>query len=162
MVAGSQTDAVTLNNGAEGTFDFTVTAAAGTTIDFTSFNFDSYRRFANSADQLQFSVLSGDITNGNVGGPITITQASGSNDTMAVTSNTDFDIDLTTLADRTLLGGESAVFRMAFTSGGGGGGNNTAVDNVGIFGNVTAVPEPSSLALLSVVGVCGMVRRRKK
>jgi hypothetical protein len=159
IVAADATDAVGLNATANGTFDFTITANAGSTIDFTSLNFDAWRRFANSANAWELSVLSGSITNGS----ITSGAVTQGNVTLADTDPHNFDIDLTGLADRTLAVGESAVFRLTFTGGnaGGNGGNNMMMDNVGIFGNVGAVPEPSSLAVLGLAGIGMLVRRRK-
>jgi hypothetical protein len=42
-----------------------------------------------------------------------------------------------------------------------GGGSKAGFDNVGVFGNTGAVPEPSSLALISL-GVVGLVARRRR
>lgn len=155
----NSTAAVALVNGAEGFFDFTITATAA--VEVGSFNFDSFRRFGGSADEFVLSIESGSITNGVIGSG-TITQAANGATPFEGVLNTDFDFDLSGLADRTLEIGESAVFRLAFTSGGGGGGNNTFIDNVGIFNvSATAIPEPSSLLVMGLIGAVGFGRRRR-
>jgi hypothetical protein len=123
----------------DGYFDFTVTADPGTTINFTSFNFDAYRRFGGSADLWALSVVSGSVTNGPIANG-SVKQAASSGSTMAETDPHNWDIDLTGLEDRVLNAGESAVFRLEFTDASltAGGGNHTMLDNVAIFGEFSS------------------------
>lgn len=149
MTAENSMAAVALPTRADGTFDFTITASEGTGISFSSFNFDSFRRFGSSSDTWTLSVLSGDITNGPIANATgSVTQASGGTGTLDEALPNDFDIDLTVLEDRILDAGESAVFRLEFTGANPGtsGGNITSIDNVGIFGE-TVASAGSNLAL---------------
>lgn len=153
--------ALGFNNTATGTLDFSITASS--TISLTSFNFDSFRRFGGSANEAQLSILSGAITNGNVGSLLTIVQAAAGSDSFEDVTGTDFDVSLAGLADNILEAGETAVFRLAFTGGNssGGGGNSAFLDNVGIFGDVVPIPEPSSSLLGLLGGGLLFLRRRR-
>lgn len=75
----------------------------------------------------------------------------------------DFDFSLTSLSDYTLAPGESASFRISSASTDTPAANNQnfgALDNIGFFGTVGAVPEPSA-ALLGGLGLLALLRRRR-
>ena len=74
----------------------------------------------------------------------------------------DLDISFAGLADRTLAVGESAIIQIAFSNGtGSGGGHHLFLDNVGISGQISAIPEPTSLAFAGLIGFGLAIRRRK-
>jgi hypothetical protein len=71
-----------------------------------------------------------------------------------------FDYNLSSsLADTILAAGESAVFTVDFSFDTGSGSSLSLIDNVALQG--TAVPEPSSAALLGLGGLALILRRRR-
>lgn len=145
-----------------GTLAFTVTASASD-LTLTSFSFDALRRFGGSAENFELSIASTALSAGVVaGGDGVIAQDSSNANFAADVAGNDFDISLAGLADNVLEAGESATFTLTITGGGAGasGGNHTLFDNVGVFGDVAAIPEPSS-ALLALLGGVFLIRRRR-
>lgn len=140
-----------------GTFEFTITAS-GSPILLTTFNFDALGRFGGNPQDWTLTA-SGDITPGLIASG-TIADDNGNANFLTNTAGNDFDVLLSTLADRTLEDGESASFLLNITGGGddSSGGNFTLIDNVGIFGD--AIPEPSS-SLLALLGGIFLIRRRR-
>lgn len=145
-----------------GTLAFTVTASASD-LTLTSFSFDALRRFGGSAENFELSIASTALSAGVVaGGSGVIAQDSSNANFAADVAGNDFDISLAGLADNVLEAGQSATFTLTITGGGddASGGNHTLFDNVGVFGDVAAIPEPSS-ALLALLGGVFLIRRRR-
>lgn len=139
--------------GSTGHIDFTITATT-VRLELEGFHFDSKRKRAQSPTTWSLSVLSGDITNGNVSSGGYQTGALGG---VGPSDHDDFDIDLTGLADNVLEIGQSATFRLSFS-----GGNPTNNDQMAYLDNVaiTGIPEPAS-ALLGSLGLLALLRRRR-
>lgn len=163
---------MTVTNGRESAeVTFTIFNIGSDDYDLTAFHMDVVAFRPNAPRTYALNVLSGDITNGNV---FTSGDPMNDNSTDAITHlggglgtghdvHDDLDLDLSGLADNTLAAGESAVIQIAFSNGtGSGGGHHLFLDNVAISGSiVTAVPEPTSLAVLGLAGMGLFVRRRK-
>ncbi|QEG22894.1 PEP-CTERM sorting domain-containing protein [Mariniblastus fucicola] len=151
-------DHLSLNNGLEGGVNFTVTNTSGTDWNLETFHFDLGSTRPGSADTWTLSVVSGGLTAGAVGsgGP-------GANGGSATAAWNDYDQSLTGLADFTLADGESVEFLLDFVkdSTQGPSGHHTYIDNFAITGSVSAVPEPTSLAILGLAGLGLAIRRRK-
>lgn len=76
----------------------------------------------------------------------------------------DFDFSLTSLSDYTLAPGQSASFRISSASTDTPLANNQnfgALDNIGFFGTVVPVPEPSSISL-TLLGIVGLLIARRR
>lgn len=139
-----------------GSLTITLTNDSGVDRTLNGFYFDSVGRFAQSA-KLWTITYGGSISGTGTGG--TLTQS----DMMAASAaQRDWFVDLSGLTDNNWEAGSSAIFTLNFTGGasptGTGGGHETLVDNIGI--TATAVPEPTSLALLGL-GSLLIARRRR-
>ena len=103
-----------------------------------------------SATGIRVTYLSGDLTD-----------TAGSNALFALNggaTTVGYDFALSNLiSDFTLAAGQSATFSWASE---GGSGSRTRFDNIGLSGEITAVPEPSALALLGLGGLFALRRRR--
>ena len=140
-------------NGGNASFDFVITDTSGTSRDLGTFHFDAGATRPNAASDWELFQVDGATATSISTGAVGVTSGTG------VPAYESFDIPLGSVA---LAANDSVTFRLAFTGGtAGSSGHHGHLDNVGISAAV-AIPEPSSLALLGVAGVCGMVRRRKK
>lgn len=151
----------------DGEITLTITNNGSLDVVLEAFHFDALAFRPKAARKYALTVLSGDITNGNV---FTSDDPANDNSTNAIThlggglsghdQHDDIDLDLTGLADRTLSAGESAVIQLEFTMGvgDGSGGHHLFLDNVAISG--TVIPEPSTclLALLGMASLAGLRR----
>ena len=137
---------------ATGSVDFIVVNNSGLARELGIFHFDFQRATFGAPEDWSLDITAGDLTIGNIG-----SGTEGVNNSN--TNFSDFDLDLTFLADNTLGIGESVTFTLAFTSGNGTSGQRSHLDNVG----VSAIPEPGTFALLAGVLAFGVVavRRRK-
>lgn len=116
-----------LVNGNSGFIDFVVTDTGGADRDLTGFHFDSATFRPNSAREFELSVVSGDLTVGSVATG-NVPSANG-----GMFDWSDFDIDLSVLADHTLDANGTVTFRLEFTGGvPGSGGHHQQLDNVAI------------------------------
>ncbi|MFO7724103.1 MAG: hypothetical protein R6V45_01025 [Oceanipulchritudo sp.] len=147
------TAATGLRNSTEsGELTITITNTSDFGLDLTSFHFDATETLAKAPGDWALSILEGSavsdglITSGVL--PVERPMPAGG-----------FDIDLTGLGDRTFGSGEDVVFQLAFTGGAGDGtgGQNTMIDNVAVM----AVPEPSTVALISGFSVFALVLFRR-
>jgi hypothetical protein len=148
------TDGVALANGYDGFIDFTITDTSGTPRDLTSFNFDVGAFRTNAARNWSLSIIAGDLTNAS-------NLATGTaNHSTSVEIQDDIDVSLTGLADYTLDANGTVTFRLNFTGGtNSSAGHHLWLDNVAVFGTAV-VPEPS-VALLCMLGMVGLFRRRR-
>jgi len=147
------------NNG-DNVVTITLNNSTGVSYNINSIHFDYGRRLS-APDG--FSLV---YTSGGLGADVTtIGSASGlaqnvSNSQAAGEGDTYYQYDFglaTPLSDITLGTGESAVFTLTF-AGDGGGAASGVLDNLAIQG---AVPEPSSAALIGLVGLALFFRRRR-
>lgn len=163
-----------LTNGKQGAeVTLTLTNNTADDYDLNMFHMDVVAFRPNAARTYSLDVLAGsDITVGEVfasaGTPMNdnstddITHLGGALGT-GHDVHDDLDLDLSVLADNTLAVGETATIQITFSNGtGAGGGHHLFLDNVAISGDiVTAVPEPTSLAIFGLAGLGFMTRRRK-
>lgn len=153
--AGTETNQGIFVRSGTGNIVYTVTAGAQDIV-LDGFHFDAIRERAGSPEFWSVDILAGGsitetagIASSNLGG------ASGNNGPQDLN---DIDIDLTSLADRTVEAGTSAQIRINHSGGTGASNQDTHVDNVAFTGNF--VPEPTSLALLGLGGLLIARRRR--
>jgi len=124
-----------------GTITFTITNNGSSDIELDGFHFDAYAFRPKAARAYEFSVLSGDITNGVIytSADDEITSVAGAWDNLA---HDDISHSLSGLADNILEVGGSVDFLLAFSSGegDGSGGHDLWIDNVAITGTVETIP----------------------
>lgn len=149
---------LSLNNGVNGSYDFSVTNGSADDYELEFFHFDTGTFRPNAAHEWTVSIQSGDLT------AQTIESGSADNIAGGVTDWYDYDIDLSGLTGGNILAaGQTATFRLDMAGGTGAGGHHQYVDNIAISGSVvSAVPEPSSLALLGLCSAGIVIRRRRK
>ena len=143
-------------NGTNGFMEFTITNNSGSDISFDKFHVDLLAWRPNSSTGFNLTVVSGGLTTG-LAASGSLTHIGG----VALTQDQheEFDLDLTGLADNTLANTESVVFRFETTGGtGSGSGHHTFVDNIAF----TAVPEPSTYALLGGLFALSFVAMRRR
>lgn len=130
-------------------WQFSAAAVSGKMLDLTSFSFNYAA--GNSGTSSFTAYVSTDS-----GSSFTqLDDASLSPSGSALSST--INIDLTSIADT-----EAAIFRINISDGSGWAGYHNSVQNVQLFGDVTsAVPEPSTTALLGLGGIALILRRRK-
>lgn len=148
---------LSLNNGAVGFVDFTVTNSTGCDYDLDFFHFDAGTTRPGAADAWTLSIESGPLTLG------AVTNGVSPNGGSATPAWTDYDLALTGLADNTLETGQTAVIRLTFAldSMQGPAGHHQYTDNIALSGT-KVVPEPASLALLLCsLAALGLIRRRR-
>ncbi len=131
-------------------FTVTITADAGFQFNLTSINFD----FGGKSDTTAY------VTNGVVySGGVTLHDEAFSVVTGGGTSYDTGNSD--SLAAASFQGVTSATFTFANYDNTGVASNTNRWDNITIEGDVVAVPEPSSTALLGLGGLALILRRRK-
>lgn len=130
---------------------FEVDIPAGETVDFTSINFN-YSTIA--AFDFAFGVFSSE-TGFAAGDQLSGQFANGFND--FVLSG---PVDLSGNADLQGLTDTSVEFRFYFAENSTSNTRIHNLDNILLEGDITSVPEPSSLGLLSLVALMGFRRRR--
>ena len=145
-----------LNKTPSGEMTFTVVNTSGVSLDLEGFHFDGFRARTAAPENWSLSILAGSgVTLGLVSSGTVVTDPDS-----PFLDRGDYDIDLTSLADRTLANGETVIFELAFTGGSGAaaGGNNTMIDNIAITALV--VPEPSTFALAGI-GLLSLLMARR-
>jgi len=151
--------ALAFANGNSGFADITLTNNGSLGLDMSEFVFDTYARRPNAARTYELSIAAGGgLSEGVVftSASQAVTHTSGS---LSTTVHDEIGIDLSSLADATLGVGESVTFELNFTGGSvGSGGHDLYIDNLAVTAN--PVPEPTSLALLSL-GSLLVARRRR-
>ncbi|VGO11966.1 hypothetical protein PDESU_00514 [Pontiella desulfatans] len=115
-----------------------ITNNTGGELELDSLNFDAARKWAASMDAVTVS-MSGDL------GSATLLSHTGLVQVSNIGNYSDFDIDLTGLADRKLSDGESVAFTFAFADGGLGTGY-AVLDNIAIIGSGFA---PATMSRIS-------------
>jgi hypothetical protein len=147
---------LTLNNGANGMMDFSITNSSADDYELEFFHFDTGTFRPNAAHEWTVSVESGDLT------AQPVLSGSADNITNAVIDWYDYDIDLSGLTGGNILAaGQTATFRLDMAGGNGANSQHQYVDNIAISGSIAAVPEPTSLAIFGLAGMGLFVRRRK-
>ncbi len=147
---------LTLNNGANGSYDFSITNGSADDYALEFFHFDTGTFRPNAAHEWTVLVQSGDLT------AQSIQSGRADNITGGVTDWYDYDIDLSGLTGGNVLAaGQTVTFRLDLAGGTGASGHHQYVDNIAISGSIVAVPEPTSLAIFGLAGLGLMVRRRK-
>ena len=147
---------LSLNNGANGSFDFSITNSTTDDYELDFFRFDTGTFRPDAAHEWTVSVQSGDLTTQ------TIESGSADNITGGTVDWYDFDIDLSGLTGGNVLAaGQTVTFRLDMAGGTGAGSHHQYVDNIAVSGFVVTVPEPSSMALLGMTGMALLARRRK-
>lgn len=145
-------------NGDSESVAFSLTNNTGLGLVFETFEFDAIKFRSNGADN--FELFLGDIATGtSIGTGVVTTQTNAAADLNGGSElHEELSIDLSSLA--ALADGASYTFELAFTGGvPGSGGNDLNLDNIGI--SASAVPEPSSMAVLGLAGLAIFTRRRK-
>jgi hypothetical protein len=156
----NNSDSVGLRNAeSEGTLTITLTNTSGSSLELTSFNFDAITRFTDGPDTWALSTGSGsdvtvqsDIAGGSVFNTGAMANRTG--------SEGNYDINLSGLTDTIFEDGEQVIFELAFTGGdvsSTSGGHNMMMDNLA----VTAVAEPSTIALISGLAMFGFILYRR-
>lgn len=149
-----------------GTWTFSITNSSADDIVLDSFHFDAYAFRPKAPRTYELSVLSGGALSDGVvftSAAQAITSVGGANSNSA---HDDIDLSLAALADTTLEAGGTVQFLLAFSGGAGdgAGGHHLFLDNVGISGNISAIPEPSGALLFTIVSsaFAGCRRMRPK
>ncbi len=146
--------------GTDDTATLVINNNSGSEFTLESFVFDfSDRGNTNGAMDYTVNYVSGDLSDSD--GTLVFFDDGG----LATTSSAnptgvydDYVVSLSALSDQTLADGESATFTLV-VSDAGSSAKSLWADNLGIVG--TAVPEPSSIALLGLGGLA-LIRRRRK
>ncbi|MDF7823460.1 hypothetical protein P4B35_05505 [Pontiellaceae bacterium B12227] len=135
-------DGARIANGADGTFQFSVTNTSGIAKNLGAFHMDVGVFRPNAANEWTLTVLSGSaITTGQVTSGIAPNVAGG------VVDWTEYDVPLYTLADNELENGGVVIFELAFTGGASGSaGHHLFLDNVAVSKAVN-VPEQSDFLI---------------
>ncbi len=161
-LAGAETNVafnrgLSLNNGVNGAYDFSITNGTADDYELEFFHFDTGTFRPNAAHEWTVSVQSGDLT------AQTILSGSADNISGGVVDWYDEDVDLSALVGGNVLAaGETVTFRLDMAGGTGAGGHHQYLDNIAISGSVVAVPEPGSVALLGLCTFGGIVARRRR
>lgn len=144
-----------LNNGANGSYNFTITNGSTEDYELEFFHFDTGTFRPNAAHEWEVSILAGgDLT------AQSVESGSADNITGGVTDWYDYDIDLSTIAGGNVLAaGESVTFQLNMTGGTGASGHHQYLDNIAISG---VVPEPSTYALLGGFFALSFVALRRR
>jgi hypothetical protein len=184
----SQSNVSLFNGAVSGDLTFTIVNNSADSLQLNDVHFDAIAFRPNVARTWSVNVLAGsDIPVGNLftsglqandNSTNAITRFNGGGQGPLLTDDTDplthdqhDDINLSDFATigaggfGTLATGQQAIIQIAFAEGtGSGGGHHLFLDNAAVSGDfipAAAIPEPSSLALLGLAGMCGLVRRRK-
>jgi len=164
-IVGAGVNLVAVNGVTDAQLTMTIVNGTSDAYDLLSFHMDALAFRPNAPRAYALNVLAGsDITVGNVFTSVDDAITSlGAAPNATQDQHDEIDLSLAGLADNTLEAGGTAIIQIAFSSGtGSGGGHHLWVDNVAIQGSVSAVPEPTSLALLGLGSVAMVARRRRK
>jgi hypothetical protein len=154
--AASHSTGTRSSNNANATMNFTIVDTSGVDRDLEFFHFDAVRRHNSNASTFSLEILAGgSLTAGFVAGDGTFAGGVSHENTTAALNNRGEEVSLTGLSDFTLDANGSVTFQLTFLQAT-GNNNHLDLDNVG----VSAVPEPSSFAVLSLCGLA-FLRRRK-
>jgi hypothetical protein len=145
-------------NGNSGSIAFGITNNTGADLLFTSFDFDAILFRGNGA--AGFELFLGDIATGTSIGSGTVPARSNSNADLTGGSDLHEEISVDLSAIDAFVDGQTLNFELSFTGGvPNSGGNDLNLDNIAF--SASAVPEPSSMAVLGLAGLAIFTRRRK-
>ncbi|TWT79328.1 hypothetical protein CA13_07270 [Planctomycetes bacterium CA13] len=140
-----------VNGIATATLDFAFTDTSGADRSLTTFHFDSGATRPNAARNFELFLVDG-MTETSLASDV-IPSAGAATPTYA-----DFDLGLGGL---TLAANSTVNLSLRFTGGDGSGGHHGHFDNLALSAVAIAVPEPSSAAIIGLIGIYGLVRRRR-
>ena len=162
LVFGDDADRAFGSKRSSGGGDFlnwTITNGTGTAIETFLITWDVEQYSAGgraTTIDMNYNSNDGGFTQAGITGTTLTTGITGANENLSAVMVTSRSVTLEPTTP--LQNGESILIGFSINHGAGSGSNgHIGVDNI----TVTAVPEPSSIALLGLVGLAGAVRRRK-
>ena len=167
FVSGADSSATAISeNGWDGTagdkyFEFTLTAQSGYQIDITSLTFNHRAGGGTPQTTIELRTSTNAFSGGWTSGTLqTVSNSATRQSSSFASSGANSGIRSVTIAG--IEDVTSAITVRVIASGSASSTATFAVDNIEVFGTVSAVPEPSSFAALVGLGALGMVATRRR